>query len=98
MTTELLEDRGIHLEWALARFCCAVLCVMGWLLSPAMAAACPRCAAGIEARRQVFSQGFWLPLWALTLPLVSVGMAAWVAHRIDSRPTRHEGGQHEPVT
>ena len=50
----------------------------------ALAAACPDCLAGREARALVVSDAFWLHAWYAALPFAVVTVVVrWFARRLD---------------
>ena len=61
-----------------------VAVVIAAALGSAPALACPRCAAGEEARRAVVAEGFSRNVAAAVLPFLIVGAVSSMLHRVRS--------------
>jgi hypothetical protein len=55
-------------------------------VSATPAAACPRCATGQEARREVWRDDFGAHLAMTILPFAIIGVMSWRLHSIGKRP------------
>jgi hypothetical protein len=58
---------------------------MAALSGPAPVLACPKCAAGVVARGQVWNDGFAFNLLAAVLPFLVVGTISFVVERVGTR-------------
>jgi hypothetical protein len=71
--------------------------LLGPMLCPAAAGACPDCAIGRQVRATLFDERFWPSLAATALPVLIVGAASALLYRIGKRdPGWRRGSTEEP--
>lgn len=61
------------------------------MIDTLMALGCPRCAAGVEARRAFWEHAPLQQLAVALVPFVVVALASWAASRISSEPGEGQG-------